>query len=275
MTIEEYMALDAVNWSTLKAMDESPAHYLAAVKEGRPDTDALKFGRLVDVLIFTPEAFASSFIVSPYDKFQSNESKAWRSTMEASGLEVVKADTVADAQRMADAVHAHPIARRYLRAGEFQTPMVWTDPDTGLRCKGRTDLLSKGRRFLIDGKSAKTIDKRRYLSQAGSLRYHCQLAHYRNGCRLALGFEPEFIGHIVYEKGAPYDVGVFEFAPAVIDAGEVIVKELLARVAECRESGVWPGRYPEIESVTMDDMPRWLDMDDDESAEDLGITSTF
>jgi len=275
VTIDEYRAIDAVNWSTLKAMKDSPAHYLVATKEGRDDTVALKFGRLADVLIFTPAEFATRYVVSPYDEFRSNEAKAWRKTQEAMGIEVVKTEDVAEARLLADAVRRHPIARGYLDSGKFQVPMVWTDPTTGLRCKGLADLLSVGGSFLVDGKSARTIDRRRYTSQVGSLLYHCQLAHYRNGCRHALGFDPAFIGHIAYEKGAPYDVAVFEFDRSVIDAGEVIVAELLAKVADCRESGEWPGRYPFVEIVTCDDMPRWLDDEEDESAEDLGITSTF
>jgi exodeoxyribonuclease VIII len=228
MTFAEYRAIDAVNWSSLKSMKDSPAHYLAAVKEGRADSAALITGRLLDCLIFEPDEFATRYVISPYDDFRTKEAKAWRDEQVA---EVVKADALAESQALADAVRRHPVARRYLDAGRFQVPLLWTDPATGLACKGLADLIGPG--FLIDGKSARTIDKRRYASQAGSLLYHCQLAHYRAGMRIGLGIDPEFIGHIVYEKGAPYDVAVFEFAPAVIDSGEVIVRELLNRVAEC------------------------------------------
>lgn len=274
MTFDEYRRLDAVNWSTLKAMEASPAHYREALANGREDTPALGFGRLVDCLIFTPDEFGARYVVSPYDEFRSNEAKAWRVAQQARGFEVVKAEAVHEATELAKSVRAHPIARKFLDAGEFQVPLVWTDPETGLLCKGLTDLLGrKGSGFLVDGKSAATIDRRRYTTQIGTLRYHCQMAHYRAGCRVALGLDPVFIGHIVYEKGRPYDVGVFEFMPTVVDCGEVIVRELLNRVAECRASGVWPGRYPEIETVTTDDLPRWLDADEDESAEDLGFVT--
>lgn len=273
MTEPEYRALRAVNWSTLKAMADSPAHYLAALNVGRTDTPALRFGRIVDCFLFSPADYASRYAIAPYDDFRTKEAKAWRESAEAEGLEVIKGTEANEARILAEAVLRHPVARAYIEAGRFQVPMVWTDPDTGLLCKGLADLV--GDDFLIDGKSARTIDKRRYASQAGSLMYHCQLAHYRAGMRIALGVDPAFVGHIVYEKGQPYDVGVFEFDRTVIDSGEVIVRDLLARVAECREVNEWPGRYPEVERITNDDMPRWLNMDDDESAEDLGLTSTF
>lgn len=274
MTEAEYRAYPAVNWSTLRSMDDSPAHYRAALTAGRKDTPALWFGRLVDCLIFTSDEFGSKYAISPYDDFRKKDAQQWRDETVALGVDIVKPDTLAEARALAAAVRAHPVAARYLDAGEFQVPMIWTDPETGIECKGLADLIGRGS-FLIDGKSARTIEKRRYAAQAGSLRYHCQLAHYRAGCRLALGFDPEFVGHIVYEKGAPYDVAVFEFTPTVINSGEVIVRELLSHVAECRASGVWPGRYPEIEQITNDDMPRWLDVEDDESADELGLTPTF
>lgn len=279
MTEPEYRALDAVNWSTLKAMADSPAHYLAALNVGRTDTPALRFGRLVDCFLFSPAEYAARYVISPFDDFRTKDAKAWRDDAIESGREVVKGDEANEARTLAKAVFRHPIARSYIEAGRFQVPMVWTDPATGLLCKGLADLVgapgSAVGSFLIDGKSARTIDKRQYLAQAARLGYHCQLGHYRNGCRYALNFDPETIGHIVYEKGQPYDVGVLTFDRAVIDSAEVAVDELLSKVAYCRERNEWPGRYPNVEIVTMDDMPRWLDDSEDESAEDLGLTAAF
>lgn len=279
LTEPEYRALDAVNWSTLKAMADSPAHYLAALHVGRKDTAALRFGRVVDCLLFTPSEFSTRYAIPRFDDFRTKEAKAWKESVEAEGLEVVKPTEVDEARTLADAVRAHPVARRYINAGRYQVPMVWTDEATGLRCKGLADLLGDPTcalgPFLIDGKSAHTIEKRRYLSQAASLGYNCQLAHYRNGYRATFGCDPAFIGHIVYEKGQPYDVGVFEFDRAVIDSADVIVAELLSKLAYARERNEWPGRYPDVELVTMDDMPRWLDDAEDDSAEDLGLTSAF
>lgn len=275
VSFEEYLRLPGVNWSTLKAMIDSPAHYLAALDKGRADTAALQTGRLLDTLIFTPELVDARYVVSPYDAYTTNAARAWKAETIASGFEPVKADALVEAQALADAVRRHQVARKYLDAGRFQVPLVWTDLRTGLACKGLTDLIgTSDGGFLIDGKSARTIDKRRYLSQAASLGYHFQLAHYRDGYAAVFGEPPAFIGHIVYEKGAPYDVGVLRFDRTVIDAAWVTVHELLDRVAECQESGEWPGRYPELVPVTIDDMPRWLMSEEDESAEELGITST-
>ena len=260
VTEREYRALDAVNWSTLAAMADSPAHYQHALRAGRKDTAALRIGRLIDVLTFTPEAASERVAVSPYDSFRTNEAKVWRDGCIAAGMEVFTADEYADAQALADAARAHPAARAYLDRGRFQVPMVWTDPTTGLLCKGLADLVcgDGGHTFLIDGKSARTADRRVWLSEVARRRYHCQLAHYRAGCRIALGFDPDDVGHIVCEKGAPYDIGVFLYDRATIDQGAEDVRKLLERVAECRAAGKWPGRYPDIVTVCADQMPGWM-----------------
>lgn len=259
MTEPEYRKLPAVNWSTLSAMADSPAHYQEALRNGRKDTPALRMGRIIDTLTFTPERAGERIAVSPFDSFRTAEARLWRDRQIADGREVVTADDLAEAQALADAVRAHPVARAYLERGRFQVPMIWTDPPTGLRCKGLADLVCDyGQTFLIDGKSARTADKRRYLSEVAERRYHCQLAHYRQGCRLALGFDPQVIAHIVCEKGAPYDVGVLRFDPAIIDQGEADVRALLERVAECRAADHWPGRYPDEQHITPDEMPGWM-----------------
>lgn len=262
LTEPEYRALDAVNWSTLKAMADSPAHYLAALHVGRKDTAALRFGRVVDCLLFTPSEFSTRYAIPRFDDFRTKEAKAWKESAEAEGLEVVKPTEVDEARTLADAVRAHPVARRYINAGRYQVPMVWTDEATGLRCKGLADLVGlpngTAGTFLIDGKSAVNIGKRQYLRDFAKYKYHCQLAHYRNGCRYALNFDPAEIGHIVYEKGQPYDVGVLTFDSYIIDAGEQEVAALLRTVAECRAKNEWPGRYPEPVHVRDDEVPAHL-----------------
>lgn len=274
-TFDTYRSVRAVNWSTLKAMDDSPAHYKAAREHGRDDTDALRLGRLADVLLFTPDTFGAKFAVWTEGDRRGNAYKAFAAEAEAAGRDVVKPADVEEGRALADAVLRHPEAREILDGAEFQVLVVWTDPVTGLLCKGLADIVNWSKGILADVKSAATIEKRRFMTAAGKYRYHCQLAHYRAGLRASRGWTPERVCIIGAEKGRPHDVGVFDLHHTVIAAGAVTVSDLLARVAECEDSGDWPGRYPARELVTMDDMPRWLlDDDTDDDADSLGITSS-
>lgn len=273
-TFAEYRNIKAVNWSTLKAMDDSPAHYKAAIEHGRDDTDALRLGRLADVLLFTPEAFEAKFAVWEHGDRRGNAYKAFEAVAETMGRDVVKPADVTEGRALADAVRTHPEVADILDGAEFQVPIVWVDPVTGLRCKGLADIVNWSKGILADLKSAVTIEKRRFMAAAGKYRYHCQLAHYRAGLRVSREWTPERVCIIGAEKGRPHDVGVFDLHHTVIAAGAVTVSDLLARVAECEAAGTWPGRYPARELVTMDDMPRWLlDDDTDDDADSLGLTS--
>lgn len=274
MTEPEYRALDAVNWSTLKAMADSPAHYLAALHTERKSTKPLTVGSLIDCLLFTPDQLGAKFAISPFENFKKKEAQEWRDAKMDAGLSVVTPYDVDEARTLADAVRAHPVARKYLDAGRYQVPMVWTDEATGLACKGLADLLAGPYvmgGFLVDGKSTVSAAKRKYLRDFAKMKYHCQLAHYRNGYRATFGCDPAFIGHIVYEKGQPYDVGVFEFDSYIIDAGEQEVAALLRTLADCRAKNEWPGRYPEIEHVSDTDVPAYIYGDD---SDDVTVTTT-
>lgn len=275
-TFADYRKLKADNWSALKAMDDSPAHYRAAREFGRDDTDALRLGRLADVLLFTPDTFGSKFAVWENGDRRGNAYKAFAADAEAAGRDVVKPADVEEGRALADAVLRHPEARKILDGAEFQVPIVWTDPTTGRLCKGLADIVNWSKGILADVKSAATIDKRRFMAVVGKYRYHCQLAHYRAGLMCSRGWTPERVCIIGAEKGRPHDVGVFDLHHTVIAAGSVTVSDLLARVAECEAGGEWPGRYPARELVTMDDMPRWLlDDETDDDADSLGLTSAL
>ena len=66
MRREEYEAIDAVNWSTLKVLGKSPAHYLQRMAgEESEDTEARQRGRVLHMAVFEPERFARSVVVYP------------------------------------------------------------------------------------------------------------------------------------------------------------------------------------------------------------------
>lgn len=55
-------------------------------------TRSMQIGSLLDTLLTEPDKFHTRYVMAEYDKFQSNESKAWRAEMEAAGLIVLKQD---------------------------------------------------------------------------------------------------------------------------------------------------------------------------------------
>ena len=63
LTRAQYDALVAVNWSSLKHLGRSPAHYQAALKQTFADTDTLRIGRAFHVAALEPQRAESLYAV--------------------------------------------------------------------------------------------------------------------------------------------------------------------------------------------------------------------
>lgn len=256
---DTYARIDAVNWSTLKALRESAMHYRHALEVPRTDNLALMQGRALHALVFEPDLFAEHFAIWEEGD---RRGKEWQAFKEAnSDKTILKAGEIDDVTAMADAVRRHPLVQPFFDGAAFESPIVWTDPTSGLKCKARTDWLIPKRRLLLDLKSTRSIDGRILGREAARFGYHLQMAHYRNGVRHGGGWTPEQVLIVAVEKAAPYDVGMFEIDAQTLDIADAGVTDLLVQLAGHRATDTWPGRYSEIQALQL---PAWIYSDDDE-----------
>lgn len=265
---DDYAAIDAVNWSTLKHLRESALAYRHALSVPRTDTTALMLGRAAHTLMFEPHKFETEFAIwSEGDR----RGAAWQEFKAANeGKTILKPAEIDSVANMADAVRRHPLVQPYFVGAEFEQPLVWTDPVTGLPCKCRTDWTVESTRTLLDFKSCRSIDGRRFGAEAARFGYHLQLAHYRNGVKHALGWTPERVLLVAAEKLAPHDVAVFEIDNETLDIADVEVQDLLLKLAGHRAADQWPGRYSEEQALQL---PAWVYGDDDEDdADGFGLS---
>jgi hypothetical protein len=262
MTFEEYLAIPRVNFSTLKEMRKSPKHYLFALSNPREDTVRLALGRAAHTSVLEPDRFAVDYAV-----FRGNRraGKDWDAFCAANkDRTILRLSEYATALSMRDAVRAHPVAGKILRAGFPEQTITWTDPETGVECKCRIDWLSPGAGCFADLKTTADGDAERFGALSARYGYHLQAAFYRRGL-LANGLDlPAKI--IAVEAAEPHDVAVFGVDEDALYAGDEEVGELLRRVAECRESGRWPGRYEVEERLAL---PSWAFPDEDDGG--LGV----
>lgn len=264
---DEYAAIDAVNWSTLKAMRESAMHYRHALEIPRTDNLALMQGRALHTLTFEPHLFSECFAIWEDGDRRGNAWQAFK--IEHAGKTILKASEIDEVAMMADAVRRHPLVQPYFDGAEFETPQIWVDPTSDLRCKARTDWLVPKRRLLIDLKSTRSINGRILGREAARFGYHLQMAHYRNGVRHACDWMPQQVLIVAVEKTAPYDVGVFEVDSQTLDIAEVEVTDLLVQLAGHRASDTWPGRYSEIQALQL---PAWVYDDDEDDIDGFGLS---
>lgn len=262
MTFDDYKAISAVNWSTLKHAGKSPAHYRAALERDFVPSPAMEIGTAVHAAVLEPEEFEARYVV--WDG-GARRGKAWDAFRDANAdRRILKADEHQRVLVIAETVHSNRVAAPYLTGGgEFEASFVWTDEETGLRCKGRADRIAYnagGLRVLVDLKTTNDGDPRKFAATAARLGYHGQLAFYSDG--LASRGQPvDKVVMIVVETSAPFDVTVYEVDDETLYAGECLYRELLAKVAGCRSTGKWPGRFLAEEVFRL---PAWAFKSDDD-----------
>ena len=254
MRYADYACIQRVNWSTLKHMVfGSPLHYLHAIQEPSPDTTSRMMGRLLHALVLRPGDVSSEFAIYPGDRRAGKEWEAFR-------LEHNSKTILRQAEWETVYPQACAVTDRWDVPASTEVYLSWTDPDTGVECKGMADAIRGG--ILTDLKGTGPLDlAERTLWRSG---YVHQLAMYR---LMAGGSLRAQI--VAVETVAPHDVAIFEIDDVALSIAERDVKAALRRVAECRASGVWEGRYPEVSVVGA---PGWA-MSDELDLSNLEVDS--
>ena len=256
LSFPAYQALPGVNFSSLKAMADSPLHYRHRLTTPRMDTPAMRFGRAIHTAVLEPDRFPLEYVVFDGPR---RAGKAW-DEFEAANADrtILKTDEYAACLAVRDAVRNYGPAANLLR-GESEVSIQWTDAATGIECKARLDHIHAG--AIVDLKSTSSLDAHDFERTAADLLYHGQLAMYRRGLA-ACGAEScdDAPVIIAVESSAPYDVAVFEPTDDALSIGDGLVSDLLFRLSQCRERDSWPGRFDSPQPLTL---PPWLMGDDD------------
>lgn len=236
-----YNEIPAVNKSTLWAMKKSPLHYWHLIHDTpKEDTAALKFGRAAHKRMLEPDEFFAEYVIAPKVDRRTKEGKAiWADLME-SGREVISSEDMEIITAM-----EKEFPSRLLRDAQTEIPLFWTDNETGVDCKGRLDAITED--YVIDYKTTNDASTAGFQREALRYGYDLQAAMYLEAAR-ANGYNPKGFIFIAQEKSAPYLVNVLHAGEAFLDRGTWIMRDLLEKYKQCRDSDTWPG-YGENELI--------------------------
>lgn len=268
-----YIQRPALNWSLLKHMAKSPAHYRYAAKSRTEDTLALKQGRALHTAVLEPEFFSIRYAIWDGPRRQGKDWDAFDAQAAADGKEVLKLDEVLQIQVMAEAVRRDPDAARLLSGGVAEQSILWTaeTPELGdlkatkRAAKSRIDY--DGPLGLVDLKSSKNASPDDFGRQAWNLGYLGQAAFYIDA-KAAVTGEVRPFRFVVVEKTPPFVVQAYEVPPELISVGRDHYRDLLCRLAQCEASGNWHGYVDGVASLTL---PSWVERSLDEDMGDTGI----
>jgi hypothetical protein len=270
---EQYRALDALNWSRLKHLAKSPAHYHWALTDTEDnDTKSLLLGRAVHAAVLEPKYFKERFTI-----FQGTKrGKAWdefKAAAELEGQEVLSLKEALHVNALVTSVRQHPAASRLLVGGKPEETIQWTAstpqvldfPARIWKAKARLDYLSAT--AIVDLKTAKSAHPDDFARDAWNLGYLGQAAWYTDGVKAATGRAlPYFF--VVVEKAAPFVVSVFQLPDDLIERGREQYVNLLARLALCETENRWPGY---VDGIAPLELPRWVERSEDEDLSDSDI----
>lgn len=269
MPRKDYDALDAVNFSTLKLMAKSPAHYWHRLMEGgRTDTNAMKLGRVRHMGVFEPERFRREVVAWDGGRRFGKEWDAFQ--QKHAGRELITADEMSECIKLATHVRTDRIASQYVSGGRGEFTLQWThsEPTVGgipgfnVQMKARPDFVTSSG-FLVDLKTTRDASPGAFGRSVWNLHYFAQAAVYVDGYEAATGQRLPFV-FVAAEIDVPHVVTVYRMPDHVLELGRETYRAWLQRLAECRRTSSWPG-YFEAEAELS--LPSWAVGNDDE--EDL------
>lgn len=185
-----------------------------------------------------------------------------KAARERGAVPVLTADYL-DAQVMADAIRAHPLAGRLFNpefGGKPEQSLFWQDDQWGIWKRARLDWLPDwtnawGRLILADYKTTTCADPGHIAKAVANYGYHQQAAFYLDGVHQVIdGGDPAFL-FVFQEKNPPYLVTVCELDHEAITAGRKLNDRAAEVFRDCTASGLWPSYS--TEDVALISLPRW------------------
>lgn len=266
LTREQYDALDRVNFSTLKLIGISPAHYQHRMTTGdSDDTDARARGRCVHLAILEPEKFKEQVVV--WDG-GTRRGKDWEGFKARNvDKEILKEEAHAEVLAIAKAVRSSMQAAPYLVSGQSEVAVLWDHvvPEIGglagyrIKCKSLLDRVTPV--ALVDLKSSRDASPDGFGRECANYEAVVQAAFYSDGYRAATGSSLPYV-LLASEAAAPYVVQAYRVTEEQLELGRETYRAWLDRLNLCRQEKAWPG-YAETEMDLV--LPPWAMPQDDES----------
>lgn len=256
----EYHARPELSSTEARRLLDNPAKYRWRKQVGEEHRDTFDFGHAVHGLVL---GVGREVEVIPFDDFRKQAAQQQRDEAYAAGRIPLLRDRWAVAQDMANAVHAHPVARMLLDPdrGPVEQSAFWTDPVTGVECRCRFDKLpafdTPGRFIAVDFKTAVAADVVSFGKSAADYGYVMQAPWYLDAVHVLLDRDDAAFVFVVQEKEPPYLVNVIELDPLAMAIGAERNRRAREVYAECVAADRWPGFGDEVQTASL---PRWFEL---------------
>ena len=246
MPFEEYLAIPALNSSSLKQMAKTPKHFMAALGKKKTFSwgtqQAIKIGKAFDRYFLDRENF--SVMIEPDLNKNTKVYKEWASNV-PDGMLVLSKEDMETVKNMAESVYQKKIFKDIFGSGTSHLVMIWQDMASELWCKAEIDWISDNG-ILVDLKTSHDITRHIFYRTAMNLGYHNQLAFYLSGLTKITNTVHNECYIAAVEQTEPYEAIMFRPSTSTMSVASQENLERMISLRYCFERNEWPGYQDEI-----------------------------
>jgi len=244
------------SWMSKSLLWQSSKMSLSQWRNSPPEynSDAIKWGTLLDCLITTPDEFDDIARVRPdtYDakssakkdaeiiqkpwNANSNMCKSW--LKDNSGYQIISESQNRDLLTAAKVMMNHPIAGEIIE--NSMTQVVLLSEISGIRFKGLLDLVNPDSDYLVDIKTTNLWGYKHFQNTIGKFGYHVQAGIYLHLWNKLNPDKPKSrFRHIWQQQSIPYELAVTELPLVDINKGQEYASFLLDRLKTATRDNKW------------------------------------
>lgn len=253
MSRDQYDRINAVNFSTLKEMLRSPAHYRAAVDEPEKD-DPTRYavGTLCHAMVLEKKNLLDLYAVKPEGmRFSTKEGKAWKAEQT---LPIITQEQAEGVPRMAAQVCRDTEARKLIAGCRHREHIIeWEYEGVSLKCL--LDMWGETMSGAAVGDYKTTQDCRElpFAKKADLLDYDMQIVMYSLALQ-SKGYEQIYGFWIAQETSRPFVSQVWHPCADMLVRGRRKFDYCIALLKQCQASNFWPGYG---EGIKLLKSPKW------------------
>jgi len=203
----------------------------------------MRFGTIVHEAILEPTTFMEKAIIVPEFSGTGSRNAKLEWFQENHGKIHVSRDQMDQVHGILNSLTKNACAYKYLARGKAEESGFWRDPDSGIECKYRSDF-DHEQHILVDVKTTMDAKYGAFQAVVARLNYHVQAAMHLDGASATSGRHYDEFVIIAIEKEPPYEIGLFNLDPIMINEGRALYLNALKTLKKCRETGIYPG-YPQ------------------------------
>lgn len=270
---------EAISQGSLQEILRTPSHFLAEWAKPYRDTFAtdstiIRLGKITGEMLFEPEMYAKYFIEESFGDQRKKENKQakqdWLASLPREYVLLIEGEKEAKlelrkdapviteyeqstANAMAAAIRAHPELAPIWDELLFEQTVYHVDPETGLLCRSRLDIVHVASKTIWDLKTTENAAEEEFARVAGGKAYHFQGSSYKAAAWHVVAGEWKYKLAVV-ERDSPFEAVIYDLGEQSLAVGDLDRRRALTTLRKCIDTGVWPG-YPAGRTLNL---PPWI-----------------